>query len=106
MKNKPMNHEQRQRVLWAAERTETSTSREAAILGGIVRCAMDTGHFSEAYVRHYCPQALLWFIRDLQLFGGQRIDTREPSNSEIAMVLARFQAIYKPPPDDAVPAAA
>ena len=105
-KNKPMDEAKRQLVMQAAEKVETGSAREAAILGGIVRCAIDTGHFDEAYVKHYAPQALTWFIRDLRRFSREQVNMSQPSNAEIAAVLAKFQAAYRPPPDDAIPAAA
>lgn len=111
-KRNGMSERGRQRVMQAAGQVEPATARDAAILGGIVRCAIDTGHFSESYIRHYTPQALGWFanchaqisretvtgeIDGLTVAPLTPADFVEPTSDEVAVMLKRFIHFYNPP---------
>ena len=92
-----MSERGRQRVMHAASQVNPKDAREAAILGGIVRCSIDTGHFNKQYVKHYVPQSLAWFESDRKSFGAEAVNMRAPSDDEIAAITKRFMHFYNPP---------
>jgi anaerobic selenocysteine-containing dehydrogenase len=80
----------RRKVLVAADHVPTRHPREAAILGGIVRCAIDIGRIDSEFVRRYTAD----IINEFNLVN---VDRRMPGRREIEMVLERFQAEYRRP---------
>ena len=96
MKSK-MSERGRQRVMHAASQVNPKDCREAAILGGVVRCVIDTGHFNKQYVKHYVPQALSWFDSDRKHFGAEAVNMKSPNDDEIAAITKRFMHFYNPP---------
>jgi len=95
--NTKMSERGRQRVMHAASQVNPKDSRDAAILGGIVRCAIDTGHFNKQYVKHYVPQSLAWFESDRRSFGAEAVSLKSPNDDEIAAMTKRFMHFYDPP---------
>ena len=86
----PLAPDARTRVMEAADAVETSHPREAAILGGIVRSAIDTERLDREFVRSY--------TRDIiGEFNLVNVDRQPPGTTEIAMVLTRFEAAYGRP---------
>ena len=79
---------ERQRVLVAAGSVPTNHPREAAIVGGIVRSAIDIGHIDMVYVSRYTQDVI-------QTFDLVNVDSRAPSAAEIAMVKSRFDECYR-----------
>lgn len=79
-----------QRLFAAADAIDTTTRREAAIVGGIVRSVIDHGRLRPDYVRSYTRHII-------GEFGMADVDSRLPCNAEIAMVLQRFEANYGRP---------
>lgn len=77
----------RRKVMIAAGQVETTNPREAAILGGIVRCAIETGGYNAERIRQYTHN----IIGQMKLVG---VDRRLPGNAEIAMVKERFEEHY------------
>jgi hypothetical protein len=80
----------RRKVLVAADNVQTSHPREAAILGGIVRSAIDAGQIDADFVRRYAS-------RIIAEFNLAHVDRRMPGRREIETVLERFQAEYRRP---------
>jgi hypothetical protein len=80
----------RRRAMMAAESVETSTVREAAIVGGIVRCVIAAGKINGPWVSQYAADMLAEFnIRD--------IDRSPPNLAEMAGIVERFQQSYSQP---------
>jgi anaerobic selenocysteine-containing dehydrogenase len=79
------------RVMIAADAVETCHPREAAILGGIVRSAIDAGRLDHDFVRRYTRE----IIGEFKLVNVDRVP---PGSTEIDMVLSRFEAEYGPLP--------
>lgn len=73
---------QRRKYMLAASRVQTSNIRQAAILGGLVRSAIDHGRLDTSHVRRHVAQTLGRFVN---------VDRQPPVNAEIAMVLAEFE---------------
>lgn len=84
-----------QRVLVAANEVETESLREAAILGGLVRSLLDTGHLRIQFVRQYVPACVTHFGRDFVIAGEMPALTR-PSDAEIRKVASKFLEKYDP----------
>lgn len=84
-----------ERVLMAASEVVTDSLREAAILGGIVRSLLDTGHLRISFVRHYAPQVIGFFAVNGDLYR-ERVDTSTPTDQEIKRVASRFLDKYDP----------
>ena len=84
-----------ERVLTAAEAVETDSLREAAILGGLVRSLLDTGHLRIQFVRHYVPSCTAHFAEDIRR-SGEIPDARWPSDAEISKVARKFLDKYDP----------
>lgn len=84
-----------ERVLTAAHEVETESAREAAVLGGLVRSLLDTGHLKINYVRKYVPECVAYFGRDIRKVGD-RIDVSAPSDAEIRKVASKFLEKYDP----------
>ena len=104
MKNK-MSERGRQRVMHAASQVNPKDCREAAILGGVVRCVIDTGHFDKQYVKHYVPQSLSWFDSERRQFRADPVSSKSPNDDEIAAITKRFMHFYNPPREEALAAA-
>jgi hypothetical protein len=77
----------------AAELVDTYSPREAAVLGGIVRSVIATGHCDAEYVAGYAQDILCTF----NLVG---VDRSVPCLAEIGMVLDRFEEVYGDRPVD------
>jgi anaerobic selenocysteine-containing dehydrogenase len=80
----------RRKVMFAADQVPTRHPREAAILGGIVRCAIDNGRIDSEFVRRYTADII-------DEFNLVNVDRRMPGRREIEMVLERFQVEYRRP---------
>lgn len=74
--------DQRRRMMLAAATVQTSSPRQAAILGGLVRSAIDHGHLSMPVVSAHMSSVLVGLVG---------VDRREPSTAEVAMVLDEFE---------------
>ena len=85
-----MSLEDRRVAMHAAELTGTSNLREAAVLGGIVRCIIATGGCDVGYISNYVRDILVVF----DLVG---VDRTAPCAAEIAMVRDRFEEVYGGP---------
>jgi hypothetical protein len=85
------------RVLCAAVDVATSSAREAAIVGGIVRSTLDSGTLDVTRVARYASEIMTHF-------GLVDVDLRAPGAAEIAMVLDRYEQgsrrLTWPPPDE------
>ena len=77
----------RRKVMMAAECVDTSTIREAAIVGGIVRCAIATGRYNGPWISQYASDAI-------EAFSIRNVDPTPPGPTEIGVVLERFEAAY------------
>jgi hypothetical protein len=77
----------RRRVMHAADLVGAHSVREAAVLGGIVRCIIATGRSDIGYIANYTREILA----DFNLVG---VDRSAPGAGEITMVLERFEAIH------------
>jgi hypothetical protein len=77
----------RRRALLAASQTETTSPRDAAIVGGIVRSLIDTGGCDRGRVARYAVGVIIEF----KLVG---VDRTPPGPTEYRMVLNRFERAY------------
>ena len=77
----------RRKVLNAASNVATSSHREAAILGSIVRCACASGRYDQRLIA-------LWTVEALRGIPG---DGSIPGRDEISDVLDQFQECYGRP---------
>lgn len=78
----------RRRVMFAASLIDTTSCREAAILGGIVRQAIEHGWGIDGdNVAHYAARV----VRDFKLVG---VDRTPPGPTEVGMMLDRFEAAF------------
>lgn len=77
----------RRKAMYAASNTETTTCREAAILGGIVRNVIATGRYNGPWISQYAVD----IIDEFRLRG---VDRTLPGPTELAMVLERFEVAY------------
>ena len=93
----PVSERGRQRAMQAGSQVNPKDGREAAILGGIVRCVIDTGHFNERFVAAYTVEALRWFESDRRQFGADPVGKGPASDAEIAAITKRFMHFYSPP---------
>lgn len=84
-----------ERVMMAAGEVETSSCREAAILGGIVRSLIDTGHLKITFVQHYTAEAVRHFASDIA-GTSERPNTSRPGSAEIKKVARKFLDRYDP----------
>ena len=85
-----MSLDARREAMHAADLTGTYNAREAAVLGGIVRCMIETGGCDVGFISAY--------VRDiLAVFDLVDIDRSAPCAAEIAMVLQRFEEVYGTP---------
>lgn len=80
----------RRKAMMAAASTPTSSVREAAIVGGIVRCAIASGMYDPDRIAGYVPEIL-------DHFKLANVDRRRPGAAEITMVVARFEREYGRP---------
>ena len=80
----------RRRAMLAAEMVQTSSVREAAILGGIVRCVIACGRYNGPWISQYAAD----IIHAFNLVG---VDRTPPNLAEIAMMLERFEESYSQP---------
>ena len=77
----------RRKAMRAAGEVDTSTHREAAIVGGIVRNICATGRINRDWIATYAVDAICGF----KLAGGDRT---LPGPTEMGMVIERFEAAY------------
>lgn len=77
----------RRKAMTAAGAVETSTCREAAIVGGIVRNICSTGRYSGPWVAQYAVDA----IEAFHLVG---VDRSLPGPTELGYMLERFETEY------------
>lgn len=78
----------RRRVMFASSLIDTASCREAAILGGIVRNAIEHGWGIDGdNVGHYAAH----IIRDFNLVG---VDRTPPGPTEVGMMMERFEAAF------------
>ena len=76
----------RRKVLIAAGNVETNSEREAAIVGGIVRCAVATGRFNAPWI----AQATLDILDEFRV----RADRTPPTLDELGEMVERFEEAY------------
>ena len=76
--------DERRRTMRAAEMVDTHSVREAAILGGIVRCIIANGRYEAEFIARYAHE----IIGAFKLVG---VDRSPPCLAEIGMVLERFE---------------
>jgi anaerobic selenocysteine-containing dehydrogenase len=74
----------RRRTMRAAELVDTHSVREAAILGGIVRCIIAHGRYDAEFIARYAHE----IIGAFKLVG---VDRSPPCLTEISMILERFE---------------
>jgi hypothetical protein len=91
-----MDPSARRQVLSVAAEVNTSSAREAAIVGGLVRSTFAAGHIDiDSVARH--ARALM------HEFDLRDVDRSAPGGAEIAMVLDRFEhgrrRLPWPPPE-------
>lgn len=77
----------------AADLVATHSIREAAVLGGIVRCIIATDRCEAGYIGSYVYDIIAAF----NLVG---VDCSKPCPAEIGMVLERFEEVYGRPLQD------
>jgi hypothetical protein len=77
----------RRKVMQAASTVAPDTMREAAILGGVVRCMVEHGHLIPAVVR-------VWTMEVLGYYKLSGVDRRPPCNAELAQVVGRFEDAF------------
>ncbi len=100
------------RVLSAAERCEPEDERQAALIGGIVRCLIDTGHFLPQHVASNAIDLMVWALRiaknmdatygategDFGDFGERIFPQRgHPTPPEVKVAVEMYFAQYDPP---------
>lgn len=76
----------RRKVMNAAGEVETSTVREAAIVGAIVRCACSTGRYNGPWI----SQTTSDILHEFRLL----VDRTPPCMAEVGMMVERFEAAY------------
>jgi hypothetical protein len=77
----------RRRAMLASSSVDASTMREAAILGGIVRCCAATGRYNGPWISQYASDAIEGFrLRD--------VDATPPGPTEMLTVLEKFEGAY------------
>ena len=81
-----------EKVMNAASACQVDNDRDAAILGGIVRCMIDRGKFDPTFVAYYTETALSAF---------KRPDNHRPSMVEVRRMVRAFQTAYEPPTEAA-----
>lgn len=74
----------------AASTVETSSCREAAIVGGITRSVISCGRINTPWVAQYAAD----IIAEFRLVG---VDKTPPGLVELAGVIDRFQTSYRQP---------
>jgi hypothetical protein len=82
-----MSADARREAMSAADLVGTYSIREAAVLGGIVRCIIETGGCEAGYISEYVRGIL-------DLFDHADVDRTAPCAAEIAIVLQRFEEVY------------
>ena len=80
----------RRRAMLAAENVDTHSCREAAIVGGIVRCVISCGRINGPWVAQYAAD----IVAEFNLVG---VDRKPPGMAEVAMVVDKFQQSYSQP---------
>ena len=80
----------RRRAMLAAEAVDTSTVREAAILGGIVRCVIACGKINVPWVGQYTADIIA-------AFNLRGINRGPASLTEMSVMVERFQQSYSQP---------
>ena len=88
-----MSLDARREAMHAAVLTSTYSAREAAVMGGILRCMVATSGRDVGLISLYVRETLLAF----DLAG---VDPSAPCAEEIAMVLERFEEVYGRPSAD------
>jgi hypothetical protein len=80
------------RVLSCAAQVDVQTVREAAILGGMVACMMDTARFSLSHTATvaYVTRHVVARLEELRLIG------EPPSEVELLDLVRRFNLVYDP----------
>ena len=76
----------RRKVMHAAGQVDTSSVREAAIVGAIVRCACATGRYNEQWI----SQTAVDIIHEFRIL----VDRTPPGPTEIAVMVERFEDAY------------
>jgi hypothetical protein len=77
----------RRRAMLASSSVDAHSLREAAILGGIVRCAVATGRYNGVWAAQYAADAIEGFrLRD--------VDATPPGPTEMLATLERFETAY------------
>jgi hypothetical protein len=80
----------RQKAMMAANAVEVTTMREAAILGGIVRCVCACGRYNGPWIAQYAADIIGAFrIRD--------VDPTPPGLTEMSAMLEAFEESYSRP---------
>ncbi len=80
----------RRKAMLAGAQVATHSVREAAIVGGIVRCAIATGGYNGQWIAEYAVDAIA-------SFKVVNVDRSPPNLAEVAMVLERFEEAYGRP---------
>ena len=80
----------RRRAMLAADNVDTSTMRQAAILGGIVRCIASCGKINAPWVAQYTADILTEF----KLPG---VSTKPATFSELSAMIDKFNESYSQP---------
>lgn len=74
----------RRKTMLAGSVIDTHSVREAAIVGGIVRCTIATGCYNPDFIRRYTHDIL-------GEFHVVNVDRTPPNMAELAMVVDRFE---------------
>lgn len=112
---KPLSQRTISRILAAANEVETTTNREAAILGAIVASLTTRWRFDMNYIQHHTAASLDW-AKGIELtaprititdgtgsgmFGtGNTPDASKPSESEVKAITTMFRDKYQGPPEE------
>lgn len=75
------------RVMQAASTLDTTTCREAAIVGAIIRTLVECGGY-------YAPNISRTTVATLDEWKFAAVDRTPPGMAEIAMLVDRFKAAY------------
>lgn len=106
---RPMDSRSRERVLLAASSVETTSHRDAAILGAIVNAMLGPRRLDLQFIRHATQAIIEWarvveqqFVEDFAdwapggMSSGQMPDASFPTDRDIRSVLRRFWKFYDP----------
>ena len=85
-----------ERIMLAASRVQTTTHREAAIIGGAVNSLLRTQKFDLRYIQHAAHASMLWAQHEGWCTPGLLTDPSKPTDEEVRTMVAKLRAEYDP----------